>query len=403
LKYDVTNTKEDGSGVIKMADEFQTLMNATFEQDGETSVLTFTQKLDDSGMQGPITDESSWIYAVGLPDNQWEGTHKIHGSFFLPLEDNCVAFSVGSATGPEEGSGIVMRQDVTAKTFPLWVAHGWIMAVAWGLVGPLAIGSAVLRRLVGSNWYKIHFYLNMLCVVLTIVGFGLAVAAINTEEKPHFARKTYQGDQDQVHHNAGLAIFIIVILQSVAGYFRPPVAPAPAAAVPTVEKEEAKLLDDDDGDNKKHNLRREDTRQTDIEGDTSHGNVRLNAIHLHGKVGFDHKVVLDSTPESIESQRQSPSKETAADLEGNSNVTKSVSSDDSPQKKPRSPWVRKMWEIQHRLTGAAVVGLAWYNCHSGYLLMEHNYDESQDYTIAFWSVTGVIVGSIFILAYAAKM
>jgi hypothetical protein len=26
-----------------------------------------------------------------LPDNQWEGSHKIHGSFFLPLEENCIA------------------------------------------------------------------------------------------------------------------------------------------------------------------------------------------------------------------------------------------------------------------------------------------------------------------------
>jgi hypothetical protein len=97
LKYDVKNTKEDASGVIPMADELQTLMDATFEQNGETSILTFTQKLVDSGMNDqPITDESSWVYAVGLPDNQWEGTHKVHGSFFMPLEENCAPAAVAN-------------------------------------------------------------------------------------------------------------------------------------------------------------------------------------------------------------------------------------------------------------------------------------------------------------------
>jgi hypothetical protein len=55
------------------------------------------------------------------------------------------------------------------------------------------------------------------------------------------------------------------------------------------------------------------------------------------------------------------------------------------------------------LTGAVVVGLAWYNCHSGYLLMENNYDEHQDFSVVFWSVTGAVVGSVFILAYAARI
>ena len=32
-------------------------------------------------------------------------------------------------------------------TFSLWTAHGWIMALAWGVIGPLAIGVAILRKL----------------------------------------------------------------------------------------------------------------------------------------------------------------------------------------------------------------------------------------------------------------
>jgi hypothetical protein len=379
-----------------MADEFQTLTDATFEQDGETSILTFTQKLDDSGMIGPITDESSWIFAIGLPDNQWEGNHKVHGHFLMPLEDNCVLAGADAVESDNEG-GFVKRESAAETTFPYWAAHGWLMAIAWGFFGPLAIGAAMLRRLVGSNWYKIHFYLNMMCVVLTIVGFSLAVVATNMEQKPHFPRRTSQGDHETVHHNAGLAIFIIVILQSVAGYFRPPATPAPVAAPATVEKEAAKLLDDGDNDNKQKPIfRHADTRKTDTDEGTT-----VHSIHIHGSVSYENEVVLQSTPESLESPQQSPSKDTSEDLEGSQETTPSAVASD--QQKSKSPWVRKTWEILHRLTGAVVVGLAWYNCHTGYVLMESNYDETQDFTVAFWSVTGAIVGTVFILAYAARM
>jgi hypothetical protein len=401
LKYDVTNTKKDASGVTAMAEELQTLMDTTFEQDGETSVLTFTQKLVDSGMDDqPITDESSWIFAVGLPDNQWEGSHKVHGSFFLPLEENCMAPViaapvpvVASATGQASGSGLVMREDVTETTFPLWVAHGWFLAIAWGLVGPLAIGSAMLRRLVGSNWYKIHFYLNMMCVVMTIVGFGLAVSAIKMEQKPHFTPKTSPDDQGQVHHNAGLAIFIIVILQSVAGYFRPPVVAPPRVETPSAVEKEAKQLDDDGDKQQKPNLKRLDTRKTETEGETSHGKVRFEDDE-------------EDTPEAVET-RAAPSNEGSnetSDLEGSQDSPAVAVADATPaQQKLKSPCVRKLWEMQHRLIGAVVVGLAWYNCHSGYQLMGDTYDETQNYTVLFWSVTGAIAGSIFVLAYVARV
>jgi hypothetical protein len=97
LKYDLVTDSEDGSGVVPMADDLQTLMDATFEQDEETwaSILTFTQKLDDVGLT-TISDTTSWLYAIGLPDNQWQGKHEVHGSFFLPLEDHCVKVNINT-------------------------------------------------------------------------------------------------------------------------------------------------------------------------------------------------------------------------------------------------------------------------------------------------------------------
>jgi hypothetical protein len=98
LKYNLLSDAIDGGGVVPMDDKLQTLMDAAFEQidDGKikTSVLTFKQKLDDVGPAAAISDETRWLFAIGLPDNQWEGKHNVQGSFSLRLEDNCMRMNI---------------------------------------------------------------------------------------------------------------------------------------------------------------------------------------------------------------------------------------------------------------------------------------------------------------------
>jgi hypothetical protein len=98
LKYDLVTDADDGSGVQTMADDMQTLTEVSFVQfeEAQVSVLTFTQKSNDVGYEsiGGISDETSWIFAIGLPYNQWQGKHEVHGSFFLILEDNCVKLNI---------------------------------------------------------------------------------------------------------------------------------------------------------------------------------------------------------------------------------------------------------------------------------------------------------------------
>lgn len=400
LKYDVTSTSKDGSGVVPMADELQTLMDATFEQNDETSVLTFTQKLIDVG-QPAITDESSWIFAVGLPDNQWDGTHKVHSSFFLPLQEGCAAAVPAPAPASSSSgakSGFVIQEDVTETTLSLWVAHGWIMAIAWGVLGPLAIGAAILRSLVGSYWYKIHFYLNLLCVLSTIVGFSLAVAAIQMEEKPHFTRTAGRGDEEQVHHIVGLAIFIIVILQSIVAYFRPPASSAAAAPATNGNDDTNKELDSQHAESVAGK-----TDDSLPQGDTLHDGLPQGGNDIHDEDQNSVEVETALPP----ARTTSVYDETPTDGEEDSSqdTPAAARDDDGPHKQQSSPptlW-RKAWEMQHRLTGTVLIGLAWYNCNSGYQLMAESYDESQDYTIIFWSVTGAIAGSIFMLKIATRL
>jgi hypothetical protein len=374
-----------------MADELQTLMDATFEQNGETSVLTFTQKLVDVG-QPAITDESSWIFAVGLPDNQWDGVHKLLGSFSLPLQEGCTAGAGAAApnttsSSGSQAAGLVMRQDVTETTLPLWVAHGWTMAIAWGLLAPLAIGAAVLRSLVGSYWFKIHFYLNMMCVVSTIIGFSLAMVAIQIEEKPHFTGAAGRGDEDHVHHTVGLSIFIIVLLQSIVGYFRPP------AAAPAI-----KGKDTNDCNDKPDSQRAE----TDVVGKAVDDAPQAAILQEE-----DQNSIETPLPKEFIRATTTDGEEDSSSLD---TPCPGVAGAQQKQTKPapsKTPALllrlRKAWEFQHRLTGTVLIGLAWYNCHSGYQLIAENYDDSKDYTILFWCVTVAIGGSIFLLSYVIRV
>jgi hypothetical protein len=94
LKYSLTSDAEDASGVNSKAS--QTLTDVSFVQNGATSTLTFTQLLNDPDLE--VSDQSTWIYAVGLPRNQWTGEHNIYGSFQIALQSCLVVPDTPSPT-----------------------------------------------------------------------------------------------------------------------------------------------------------------------------------------------------------------------------------------------------------------------------------------------------------------
>jgi hypothetical protein len=101
-----------------------------------------------------------------------------------------------------------------------WMAHGICASIAWAILVPLAIGSSLLRKTLEKHgfhedtWFTIHFTLNTLAALLTVVAFSIAVYIIRTEdgkspwkEYPHFI--------------VGLVIFVMTLLQAVIGMLRP--------------------------------------------------------------------------------------------------------------------------------------------------------------------------------------
>jgi len=98
-------------------------------------------------------------------------------------------------------------------------AHGALMFTAWGILVPLAVLSAVNKtnlsflqdvKVMGMPlWFATHRTFNYLAVILTIIGFFIAIDMTNVD---HFSF---------THAKIGLTVFIFALLQPIIAFFRP--------------------------------------------------------------------------------------------------------------------------------------------------------------------------------------
>ena len=428
-RYSLQSDDKTGSGVIPLQDINGHLKSSSFVQtEGGESILEFTHDLvirnpGDDSIVHEISESSVWIWAVGLPNNAWEGKHKIHGAFEgFELYSSCVQATTSPTQNPAVPLATLPTKNPTAPPVPepmlepidnkypiypgydvsnktefwnqfdnetlvgqesnsseielentgdeeglmpdeasdepphniakttsfiewstseatrgLWVAHGILMGLAWGVLAPLAIGAAYLRNnlaILKENalWLRIHFFLCVLVALFTLVGFVLAVVATKKDDDlPHF--------EEDIHHEAGLAIFILVLVQAVAGYFRP-------SPVSSTNTDPNPGSDEDD---------------------------------------------------SEENPTDAANSDPSSDYKMRTCTTTSISG--------RVLYARKYWEYTHRLLGMILLGLAWYNCHSGIVLQAENYDQDDEESLLkiFWSITGGIAGSIFFVGYVLRV
>lgn len=427
-RYSMESDDKTGSGVIPLQDINGHLKSSSFVQtEGGESILEFTHDLvirnpGDDSIVHEISESSVWIWAIGLPNNAWEGKHKLHGAFEgFELYSSCVQatneptqnptvpltaaptknptvppvpastsdpigseypidpeyniknetelwnqFDNKTLVGQEDTSSEIdlgneddkegLMSDETSDEPPhnipiisfiesstsevtrdLWVVHGILMGVAWGILAPLAIGAAYLRNSLtilkeNALWLRIHFHLCFHVALFTFVGFVLAVVATKQDDDlPHF--------KEDIHHQAGLAIFILVIVQAVAGIFRP----SPVSST-----------------NTERNVK---------SGNDESEETPIDAANLNSSSGDKIKT----------------------------NTTTSSSG--------RALYARKYWEYTHRLLGMILLGLAWYNCHSGIVLQAENYDQDDEESLLriFWGITGGIAGSIFFVGYVLRV
>jgi len=234
--------------------------------------------------------------------------------------------------GDEEGDAGDEEED---KLKRLWNAHGLLMGIAWGIFVPLAVASSVFRNLLPlppGAWFTIHIGLNSLAAVFTIIGFGLAVHAINVEDgrdaKNHFI--------ELPHRKVGLAVFLAVVVQVGIALFRP--HPPKQAKIAATEKKEA-------------------TKKEEKANDNNEEEGEEEAAKPHEE---HHHSLIEEVEEDLKTT------------------------------------IRFLWEIKHRLFGVALLGMAWYNVDSGIDLYAEEYGEKENLIAVFWGVVGALTGVIMI-------
>ncbi|GKY93603.1 hypothetical protein MPSEU_000327700 [Mayamaea pseudoterrestris] len=236
MQYDMT-----GEGLDLVTPwSTQTLSETSIIQTDGVTILTYTMPLvNDNQNVIQASGPNTFIFAVGF-DNTLN-THAIARSFTMeealltcdtasqstPTTDNNSI--TGSSNGDNASTSAGSISDELARatrTKRLWMAHGLLLSVSWGILTPLAIGCSVLRRKQGGTWFVLHSSLNNLVFLTTTIGFAIAVYILGKEGDQHFS-----GER---HNLLGLFVFLLLFVQVMSGWFRPKLPTHAAAARKTV-------------------------------------------------------------------------------------------------------------------------------------------------------------------------
>jgi len=103
------------------------------------------------------------------------------------------------------------------------------MIAAWGFVLPAGAMMPLCwrRALPGKGWLRAHMSFQLVGVVLTAVGLGLSIGAVDLLKGEHFSTSGAGG-----HKAAGLVVGILAAVQIVLAFMRP--HPPKDGAQPTV-------------------------------------------------------------------------------------------------------------------------------------------------------------------------
>jgi hypothetical protein len=217
MQYDLSSRSLPG---VNAAAGGQQLTDTNIVQNSTHTVLTFTRRLVEEGrLPFDANEENGLIWAVGF-DNEL-GFHQFFGGVSL----NLLICVPGEGIVNPDDAGFQNSLSETPKMSVL-EAHGNILTIAWGLLAPLAIGSALLRGLFikagyDKLWFQIHMFLNTTVFILTLIGFIMAFAALNKVDADHFEKT-----DETPHQLVGLIIMILVFVQVANGVFRPHLPPA---------------------------------------------------------------------------------------------------------------------------------------------------------------------------------
>jgi hypothetical protein len=263
--------------------------------------------------------------------------------------------SPSDSMGMGEGSTTAL---LTTTAMYMWIAHGALAFVAWGMLVPLAMSIAISSRdvpppslgrrafvnYVGVDWLRLHVRFNVLACAITIFVFAFAVINVHREGSDHF---------DNGHSKVGLAMLALCLHQVIGGMLRPSKGPMSSKS-------------------------------------SHHGDVRRDDAGEEGRpmdeVGIENEdvVVIAGGGNGPRSRNGTP---------------------------PMTSIARQSWELLHKGLGMSLFFLGTWQMHEGMTLYHERYDNSSYVVVvglylawmAIWivAVVGGIVRRWRLSSYAA--
>lgn len=194
LKY--TLSSYSSSGVDVRNSEYQTLINNGVVQENSETILTFTKLLVEEGeieIQAVGPNNIIWAY----DDSNDLSFHRRFGAEIIDFSQPC-------------GVGAVSFEFESKES--MWKAHGAMMVAAWLCLAPIGVSASMLRAYFPEKWFHIHRAAALLCAILTLISFIVAVVTIEDEGTSHI---------DGNHQAIGLTVFVALVVQIIGGIIRP--------------------------------------------------------------------------------------------------------------------------------------------------------------------------------------
>jgi len=236
----------DGKDIDAIELTDSTITNPTIDFEENECIMEFTISFADWGApvkSGPgisLTDSTTFIFAHGSNGDAKLQYHGPNGKGSKTINNLLVSTEhsdLFSSTSMQQS-----KKKMSNKS--AWLAHGILAFIAWGLLAPTAITTAIMRDIeipdrfmkvklylskLKEKWLFVHITLNTLACVITMLVFIVAVLNVNHENGYHWL---------YAHNKMGLAMFILSFNQVLGGYLRPSSHPQSPEDTNSTESEE---------------------------------------------------------------------------------------------------------------------------------------------------------------------
>ncbi len=190
-----------------MPESKQTLMDASVEVIDRQTIMKFTKTMKETGQIEITSGENKFLWAHGSSDVL--RYHRSRSQFDLNLSNG-------------------LSEEVKVPNMKVWLAHGVIAFLAWGVLLPISVNASLFRNLhpIGSLWFKCHRAFNTTAFALFVALFLIALSYTMKEGTSNF---------NNSHGRMGLVMLILTTFQMLFGIFRPHLT------FPGSDKEKAKV------------------------------------------------------------------------------------------------------------------------------------------------------------------